>query len=421
MTTMEGAHALVVGISAYHHVSALPATVRNDARDVHRLLVDPSRCGYRQDHVQLLLDGEATGTALRSAFARLASAADHESTVLVYFSGHGGRVEFGQEAGEYLLPVDVVADSPRTLAATAISGQELGEALRAIPARKVLVLFDCCHAGGIGHPKGAGPVMKSGLPEHYYESLQAGRGRAILASSRSTELSWVLPAAENSLFTTHLIAGLKGGVSSEDGLVRVFDLFEYLQPRVTASQPDQHPVFRADLEENFPVALYVGGEKGVVARDETGFRFDAYVSYVEREPDATWVWETLVPRLEASSLRLAVSGDVELPGVERVVGIERGIAQAKRTVVVLSPAYLDDGIAHFEQVLAQTMGIEEGSYRLLPVRIADLDQSRLPTRLSMLSTLDLAHSVRAERQFERLVSALRGPLPRRSDAHQGWR
>ncbi len=162
-----------------------------------------------------------------------------------------------------------------------------------------------------------------------------------------------------------------------------------------------------------PVALYLGGQKGVVPRDEEGFRYDAYVSYVDREPDATWVWDTLVPRLEEAGLRIAVSGDVEEPYVARVVNVERGIKQAKRTVVVLSEVYLADHMADFENVLAQTMGIQEGAYRLLPVKIAPIDASRLPVRLSMLTTLNLIHSRRAEREFGRLVRALQGPLPRR--------
>ena len=147
-------------------------------------------------------------------------------------------------------------------------------------------------------------------------------------------------------------------------------------------------------------------------RDEEGFRYDAYISYVEREPDAGWVWDMLVPRLEAAGLRMAVSGDSETPGVARVVNIERGIRQAKRTVVVLSDVYLADRMADFENVLAQTMGIQEGAYRLLPVKFGALDESRLPVRLSMLTALNLTHPARAEREFERLVQALRGPSPR---------
>lgn len=382
-----------------------------DARDVHDLLADPQHCGYPPGNVQLLLDGAATQTAIRQALADLAARSNLDSTVFCYVSSHGGRIESGPRAGEYLLPVDTVYTAAESVAQTAISGDEFTEALRAIPTRKVVVAFDCCHSGGIGQPKDAAVPEIKALPESYYDALKAGQGRAILASSRSSEYSWVLPGAPNSLFTHHLLAGLRGGTSSDDGLVRIFDLFEYLQPRVTGDQPHQHPIFKAELEENLPVALYLGGQQGVVPRDEEGFRYDAYVSYVEQEPDAAWVWETLVPRLEEAGMRVAVSGDVEEPGVARVVNIERGIRQAKRTVIVLSQAYLADSMADFENQLAQTMDVREGTYRLLPVKIAPLDEGRLPTRLSMLTTLDLIHPRRAEREFERLVQALRGPLP----------
>ena len=110
-------------------------------------------------------------------------------------------------------------------------------------------------------------------------------------------------------------------------------------------------------------------------------------------------------------MRVAVSGDVEEPGVAHVVTIERGIKRSKRTIVVLSESYLADRMAGFEAVLAQTMGIQEGSYRLLPVRIEPILDERLPTRLSMLTSLNFAHSQHGEHEFDRLIRALQGPLP----------
>lgn len=410
-STMQSAHALVIGIAEYAHLPGLPRTVLDDARDVRETLVAPQHCGYPPEQVQLLLDAEATRTGILDALARLAADADSDSSVLVYVSSHGGRVDGGPGAGEYLLPVDAVPGD--RLPQTAISGEELTEALGAIPARKVLVIFDCCHSGGIGHLKGtAEQALTAGLSEGYYERLAAGRGRAILSSSRETEFSYVMPGAPNSLFTQHLLTGLRGGVVSEDGLIRVFDIFEYVQPRVTHDRSDQHPVFKADLEENFPVALYSGGSKGAVAKDEDGFRFDAYVSYVDREPDATWVWSTLLPRLEREGLRVAVSGDSADPGVPLVVSAERGIAQSRRTLVVLSRAYLEDRAADFENVLAQSLGVIEGSYRLLPVKIEPVDDGDLPPRLAMLTRLDLTRPERAGREWARLSAALKGPLPR---------
>ena len=64
----------------------------------------------------------------------------------------------------------------------------------AIAARKVVVVFDCCHSGGIGQPKDAAThQLKAGLAAGYYETLAAGHGRVILASLRATEYSYVLP------------------------------------------------------------------------------------------------------------------------------------------------------------------------------------------------------------------------------------
>ena len=414
MSAMDDAFALIVGIADYLHVTKLPAAVRNDARGVRDLLVDPRYCGYSSGHVTMLLDGEATREAIMDALAGLAAQTHPTSGVLIYISSHGGRVTSGAFAGEYVLPVDTMIASDKDLAVTAISGDEFTAALKAISARKVLVIFDCCHAGGLGQPKDVpGSLFKAGLPDGYYERLAAGRGRAILSSSRDTESSYVLPAAANSLFTQHLLAGLKGGVASEDGLVRVFDLFEYVQPRVTSEQPNQHPVFKADLEENFPVGLYLGGKKAVMTRDEEGFRYDAYLSYADRDPDSIWVWETLIPRLEREGLKVVVSGASRDPGVPLVVNSERGIQQSKRTLVLLSQAYLEDNMADFENVAAQSVGIEEGSYRLLPVKIGPVDEARLPVRLRMLATIDLTDPRRADREFGRLAEALRGPLPRR--------
>ena len=142
------------------------------------------------------------------------------------------------------------------------------------------------------------------------------------------------------------------------------------------------------------------------------FLYDAYICYVDREPDRTWVWDILLSKLEREGLKVAVSGDIETPGVARIVNIEQGIRQAKRTMIVLSDAYLADNMAEFENTLGQTMGIQEGTYRLLPVKASSFDPSLLPTRLSMLTTLDLSDPHRVERDFDRLVRALNNPLPK---------
>jgi hypothetical protein len=412
MQAFDNALALVVGIANYQYINQLPSTVVRDAQDIHNLLVDPQYCGYLPDNVTLLTDHQATRAALLNALDALKQQSTIDSTVFFYISCHGGQIRSGHYAGEYLLPVDTNNESIQAFTESAISGAMFTEMLSMIPARKVLAIFDCCHAGGIGRTKGSDLMtFKTGLPETYYDKLHARHGRAILASSRSNELSWIFPGATNSLFTTHLLAGLRGKVASDDSFIRIFDLFEYLQPKVSLDQPKQHPIFKTELEENFPVALYYGGQKVIAPKNNNDFRYDAYISYVNREPDATWVWETLLPKLEAAGLRAAISGDVEQPGVARVVNVERGIKQSKRTIIVLSQAYLTDFMANFENTLAQTMGIQEGTYRLLPVSIQEIDESRLPMRLNMLSRIDLTNHRRIDRELTRLIVSLQGSLP----------
>jgi hypothetical protein len=200
---MDNAHALVVGIANYKAINPLPPTVLKDAQDVHDTLVNPNYCGYFPNNVQLLLDQEATGSALREALANLADRSDKDSNVFFYLSSHGGQVESGPHAGEYILPIDVDYTSDKTIADTAISGQAFTEALRAIPARKVTLVLDCCHSGGIGKPKVAtAPTMKGGLPDSYYEQLKEGRGRVILLLARHRVLVGLARCRKQPLYDT---------------------------------------------------------------------------------------------------------------------------------------------------------------------------------------------------------------------------
>jgi hypothetical protein len=120
---MDDVYALIVGIADYLHVTKLPSAVRNDARDVRDLLVDPRYCGYPPGHVTMLLDGDATREAIIDALSGLAVHARPASAVLIYISSHGGRIMSGAFAGEYILPVDTVLASDEDLAVTAISGE----------------------------------------------------------------------------------------------------------------------------------------------------------------------------------------------------------------------------------------------------------------------------------------------------------
>lgn len=262
MPGFKDGYALIVGIANYPKVRKLPKTVLKDARDVHNLLRSPVQCGYLDANTRLLLDEQATANSIRDGLRWLAGAVGPGDTALVFFTGHGGRAESGPQAGNYLIPYDC---EPADLPGTAISGEELTGLLRDVQAQRLLAIFDSCYSGGTGETKGLSPEQaefKSGLEESYYERLAEGTGRVIMASSRSDEQSLVLREMDNSLFTHFLLQALQGSARTRgDGLIRVLDVFDHVSEAVPARGP-QHPIFKAaDLENNFPVALYLGGKQ----------------------------------------------------------------------------------------------------------------------------------------------------------------
>jgi hypothetical protein len=158
MSPFNRGYALVVGAGG-----DLPGTV-DDAKALADVLMAPGRCAYPPDRVRLLVGPEATRQAVLSGLGELAGAGEpaEDATVVIYFSGHGYRVTSSMGASYFLLPHGYEMDD---LAGTCISGAGFTEKLRAISARRLLVLLDCCRAGGIGEPKSPGlAFVKSPLP-----------------------------------------------------------------------------------------------------------------------------------------------------------------------------------------------------------------------------------------------------------------
>lgn len=281
--------ALIIGVSRYRHVPCLPA-VAHDAADFHALLRDPLRAGYPRYQVRLLVDDDATRPAVLSALDRLAKETAPGDTVIVYFSGHGGRLSLEPDAPSFLLTAEA---DPDRLSDTAIAAEELTAAFRAIPAARLVVIIDACHAGSSGDPKDGSiaPLPLIGLSKEGLEGLASGTGRVVLASCRPDERSWIEHGARNSLFTEHLIGALRGGLGSSDRYVRILDLFNYVAGRVTIARPDQHPVLKATIEENFPLAM----SAAVAATLEVTPSLSVTMSQLSTssEPDEAW-WRKIL-------------------------------------------------------------------------------------------------------------------------------
>lgn len=249
--------ALLIGVDTYLHprVAHLPATL-HDVQALGKILTDPARCGYMPSNVWILTGAQATARKVREAFRSLAGTTTYNSTVLIYFSGHGGRAREGNRWRTYLCLHDA---DPDNLAQTAISGDELSEFLASLSVSKMVVILDACHAAGSANWKASdGTVIwKAGLPEVYLEALSQGSGRVVIASCREDQFSYIRREGDMSLFTYHLVQALQGEAAVRgDGLVHVLDVFHYVNEEVRNQEPRQTPVLKVtDLDLNFPIAL----------------------------------------------------------------------------------------------------------------------------------------------------------------------
>ena len=205
---------LLVGVGACKIANlSLSATVA-DARTLRGALTDPQLCAYVDDaeHVRSLSEDTATRQNIIDGLEWLASRAakDSEATIVVYFSGHGLVTK---PSGSYVLVThDFDWAAPTS---TGIEAAEFTKALRSIPARRLLVFLDCCHAEGMATSKDyAAAALPSGfakaaVPTDVLQALKEGEGRAVFTSCRGEQQSYLRADRKLSIFTDHLVEALR--------------------------------------------------------------------------------------------------------------------------------------------------------------------------------------------------------------------
>lgn len=276
--SFDHGYALLIGVGRSSYANwSLPVTVL-DAQALRAILADPALCGYPADdhHLRLLHDETATRTDILAGLAwlRERTTADPDATAIVFYSGHGW---LDAATGRYyLVPHDV---KPFDLAGSALPASDFAAALHAVPARRLLVIVDACHAEGMATAKDL-PALElpagftaTPLPKGISDTLKQGAGRAVFTSARGTQKSWVRPDGTLSLYTYHLLEALRGAGSRPtsassvvpgDTVVRLSHLMNHLGQAVPASartlcHAEQTPFFDTATED-FPVALLAGGQ-----------------------------------------------------------------------------------------------------------------------------------------------------------------
>jgi uncharacterized caspase-like protein len=231
--------AVIIGISQYKdtRIASLRYAAA-DARSFYDWIVSPTGGRYAPAMVTVLLDAKATGTNIRKALFEWLAQAIEEDTVTIYFAGHGSPQSPDHPENLFLLPYDTQYDS---VATTGFPMWDIETALkRFIKAKRVIVITDACHAGGVGQAFDVARRSGRGLNVvPMSSSLQnlskIGEGVCIISASEDNQMSqegsqW---GGGHGVFTFHLLEGLKGKADyNKDGVVSLGELIPFLSEQI---------------------------------------------------------------------------------------------------------------------------------------------------------------------------------------------
>lgn len=201
--------ALLIGINEHRGGVSDNVGSRQDAEDLRTHLL---ASGWRDDHILLLTDGNATRTNIIDGMAWLAERTDEDSVAVFHYSGHskkwyGRDVDGdGEITDEGLWPTDgrFIVDS------------EVSRALDRVQPHAFWISFATCNAAGFADPGMVQP------------------GRILTFSSGEPQKSYEHPAWGNSVWGWLLIdQAVASGVADadHDGRVTVEEAFVWARPR----------------------------------------------------------------------------------------------------------------------------------------------------------------------------------------------
>ena len=257
-------HALVIGVGKYQYMSQYNVPIgAADAEAVAATLQDPARCGYPAKQVTLLRDETATRAAVLAALDGLANKLDAESTLFLFFVGHG---VYGTDGNYYLTTYDSQLQGKQVQAGTGLSEADLLDKLRRVKAKRMLLVINACHSGELSPSfdiDRQASFSSEPPPQKLSDALlSTGEGRITISACRPEQKSWI-GSGSLSIFSQAVVSGLKGDAPNNKGYISAFGLYEHVyfaaKEAAEALGQTQEPELTVLKGVGpFPVALYRG-------------------------------------------------------------------------------------------------------------------------------------------------------------------
>lgn len=212
--------ALIVGISDYTDGVRDTIGGKRDALQTRRALANR---GWRDDHILVLTDGNATKSLILTGLDWLADKTTKASTAVFAYAGHEMPFRTSADGDDETRDVAIQTHDNRFI----LDG-DLGRMFGEVRASHMWIHFATCRAGGFND---AGTVKA---------------GRIVTYSSPGSELSFEDPDVDHSVFGYYtVVQGLLNGRGDTDGNGRISieEAFRYAKPLVQTRTSDrQHPL-----------------------------------------------------------------------------------------------------------------------------------------------------------------------------------
>lgn len=206
-----------VGVADYPGTNNDLRISDNDAKTIANVFM-----ATKEAYVDVLVNEEATQSAVLSSMHTLFTDANSNDAVILYFSGHG---------------------TPGTLMCYdgSLNYLHIFKMLKGCKASRKIIIADACYSGKMRTAK-------------RYTDDYSSQSIMLFLSSRTNEQSKETPY-QNSLFTIFLERGLRGGADiNENRIITARELFDFVhQGVVEVSAGKQHPVMWGKFDDNMTI------------------------------------------------------------------------------------------------------------------------------------------------------------------------
>ena len=249
--TIPELHIVSIGVSDYEGEQIDLKYAAKDANDIiHALKIGGERLLKPENvHAYLLaspLPDDTTGTGIHYAgsskeeiintFNTIKEKAKAGDILVVYLSGHG--INYGGHEGDfYYLTADAYTAStdayndPGIRNTTALSGDELTELIKLVPALKQVLIIDACASGRVTDDLIAQRDISSSTIR-VLDRMKDRTGMHIITGSAADAVSYEAGKYGQGVLTYTLIDGIRGSALREEKFVDVNKLFQYSKENV---------------------------------------------------------------------------------------------------------------------------------------------------------------------------------------------